>query len=70
MPEQGFSKAFIKELPITPEDIIGYFIFRKEESMKKKTGMWINHRKAVIVTVGDDVERIRQIKSGIEKRVR
>lgn len=38
--------------------------------MKKEVGLWIDHRKAVIVTIDDEVEVIREIKSNMEKHVR
>ncbi len=38
--------------------------------MKNKAGLWIDHRKAVIVTVTGGGEEIKQINSDIEKRVR
>jgi hypothetical protein len=38
--------------------------------MKKEVGLWIDHRKTVIVTFENDVEVIREIKSNMEKHVR
>lgn len=38
--------------------------------MKSKVGLWIDHRKAVIVTVTDEGEETKQITSDMEKRVR
>jgi hypothetical protein len=38
--------------------------------MKKRVGLWIDHRKAVVVTLTDQGEDIRQISSGMEKHVR
>jgi hypothetical protein len=38
--------------------------------MKSKVGLWIDHRKAVIVTVTDEGEEIKQITSNMEKHVR
>jgi len=38
--------------------------------MKKELGLWIDHRKAVIVTIENEVEVIREIRSNIEKHVR
>ena len=38
--------------------------------MKKEVGLWIDHRKAVIVTIEDDGEMIREIRSNMEKHVR
>jgi len=38
--------------------------------MKKEIGLWIDHRKAVIVIVTDDGEEIKKISSDMEKRVR
>lgn len=38
--------------------------------MKKEVGLWIDHRKAVIVTVSGETEEITQIASNMEKHVR
>ncbi len=38
--------------------------------MKKQVGLWIDHRKAVIVTIENEVEEIREIASNMEKRIR
>ena len=38
--------------------------------MKKEVGLWIDHRKAVIVIITDDGEEIKKITSDMEKRVR
>lgn len=38
--------------------------------MKKRVGLWIDHRKAVVVTLTEQGEDIRQISSGMEKHVR
>ena len=38
--------------------------------MKSKVGLWIDHRKAVIVTITDKGEETRQITSHMEKHVR
>jgi len=38
--------------------------------MNSKVGLWIDHRKAVIVTVAGEDEEINQINSNIEKHVR
>jgi hypothetical protein len=38
--------------------------------MKNKVGLWIDHRKAVIVTVTDAGEETQQITSHMEKHVR
>ena len=42
----------------------------KECVMKKKTGLWIDHREAIIVTLTDKDEQITRIKSDAEKQVR
>jgi hypothetical protein len=39
-------------------------------SMKTNVGLWIDHRKAVIVRLTDKVEKTRRIISGMEKHVR
>jgi hypothetical protein len=38
--------------------------------MKKKIGLWIDHREAVIVELTDKVEQITRIKSDAEKQIR
>ncbi len=38
--------------------------------MKKQAGLWIDHRKAIVVLVTDAGEEIKKIESGIEKHVR
>ena len=38
--------------------------------MKKETGLWIDHRKAVIVVVTDQGEETRLIKSKADKQLR
>ena len=38
--------------------------------MKKDVGLWIDHRKAVIVTVENEVESTQEIRSNMEKHVR
>jgi hypothetical protein len=38
--------------------------------MKRNVGLWIDHRKAVIVSLTDEVEKTRRIISGMEKHVR
>jgi len=38
--------------------------------MKKEVGLWIDHRKAVIVTMEDEIEVTLEIRSNVEKHVR
>ena len=38
--------------------------------MKTNVGVWIDHRKAVIVSLRDKEEEIREVSSGMEKHVR
>ena len=38
--------------------------------MKKRAGLWIDHRKAVIVIVADEGEEIKEIASNMEKHIR
>jgi stalled ribosome rescue protein Dom34 len=38
--------------------------------MEKQAGLWIDHRKAVIVLISDAGEQIKVVSSGLEKRVR
>ena len=42
----------------------------KKSHMKKEIGLWIDHRKAVIVIVTDEGEEIKKITSNMEKHVR
>ena len=37
--------------------------------MEKKAGLWIDHKKAVIVTITDDGEEIKEIQSNVERQV-
>ena len=38
--------------------------------MKRKVGLWIDHRKAVIISITGEFEEIKTIISGMEKHVR
>ena len=38
--------------------------------MKKEIGLWIDHRKAIIVIIKDEGEEIKKITSNVEKHVR
>lgn len=38
--------------------------------MKKQAGLWIDHRKAVVVLISDEGEEIKKVISGMEKHVR
>ena len=38
--------------------------------MKRNVGVWIDHRKAVIVSLGEKKEEIRELQSDMEKHVR
>ena len=38
--------------------------------MKKQIGLWIDHRKAVIVIVTEEGEELKKITSNMEKHVR
>ena len=38
--------------------------------MKREVGVWIDHRKAVIVTIENENEETREIRSNMEKHVR
>jgi hypothetical protein len=38
--------------------------------VKKEVGLWIDHRKAVIVSIENEVEEIQEIASNMEKRIR
>ena len=41
-----------------------------EKIMNRKVGLWIDHRKAVIVTIENEVEVTQEIRSNMEKRIR
>ena len=38
--------------------------------MKKEIGLWIDHRKAVIVIIKDEEEEIKKVTSNMEKHIR
>lgn len=38
--------------------------------MKTEVGIWVDHRKAVIVTIKNEIAETREITSGMEKHVR
>jgi hypothetical protein len=38
--------------------------------MEKEVGIWVDHRKAVIVTIKDEIAETREITSNMEKHVR
>ena len=38
--------------------------------MNKQAGLWIDHRKAIVVLITDEGEEVKKIESGIEKHVR
>lgn len=38
--------------------------------MKKKIGLWIDHREAVIIVLSDKEEQIIHVKSNVEKQIR
>lgn len=38
--------------------------------MSTKTGLWIDHRKAIVVVLTDTGEEIKQIESNVEKQLR
>jgi hypothetical protein len=42
----------------------------KEIFMKKDIGLWIDHRKAVVVIISDKEEEVKEITSHMEKHVR
>jgi hypothetical protein len=42
----------------------------KESLMKKQIGLWIGHRKAIIVIITEDGEEIKKIASNMEKHIR
>jgi hypothetical protein len=48
----------------------GVAVMDKENLMKKDIGLWIDHRKAVIVIVTEAGEELKKITSNMEKHVR
>ncbi len=42
----------------------------KEDSMKARVGLWIDHRKAIVVTITDEGEETGIVISAIEKQAR
>jgi hypothetical protein len=42
----------------------------REKSMKKNMGVWIDHRKAVVISLNGESDEIHSIASGVEKHVR
>ena len=38
--------------------------------MKRQAGLWIDHREAIVVFLGDNAEESKRIESGVEKHVR
>ena len=38
--------------------------------MKRQAGIWIDHRSAFVVFIGEDAEAMERIESGVEKHVR
>ena len=38
--------------------------------MKRKVGLWIDHRKAVIVFLAGEEEEMKQVRSSVEKQIR
>jgi hypothetical protein len=43
---------------------------REGENMTKRAGLWIDHRKAMVVIISEEGEEMQTIESGLEKRVR
>jgi stalled ribosome rescue protein Dom34 len=41
-----------------------------EKTVKKEVGLWVDHRKAVVVTINGDIEHIQEISSNADKHVR
>jgi len=49
---------------------VGFSRHRYGETMKREVGLWLDHRKAVIVIVTDEGEETKIIESNMEKHVR
>jgi stalled ribosome rescue protein Dom34 len=43
---------------------------KRIDLMKKRVGLWIDHRKAIVVIIKDEEEEIKKITSNMEKHVR
>jgi hypothetical protein len=41
----------------------------ESKAVKKQVGLWIDHRRTVVVTLSGDTEQTTQIASGVEKHV-
>jgi stalled ribosome rescue protein Dom34 len=60
-------------VPAHLNDIPDYYrihIHPKEKSMKSNVGVWIDHKKAVIVRIHDGVEEMHSLDSDMEQHVR
>jgi hypothetical protein len=42
----------------------------KEQLMKREVGLWIDHHKTVMVTIVNEKEEIREVRSNVEKSLR
>jgi hypothetical protein len=49
---------------------IGLIAQTKEQSMQGQAGVWIDHKEAFVVFVGEGGEKTERIESGMEKHVR
>ena len=61
-----FSRALMRGII----EIAGYIWYPEEKSMKTKVGLWIDHRKAIVVAVTDKGEELALIISKVEKQPR
>jgi hypothetical protein len=52
------------------QNVVFALLETTETLMKTKAGLWIDHAKAVIVTVTDKAEEIRLVRSNVEKQLR
>src|SRR6185295_822408 len=43
---------------------------KRKGFMKRQAGLWIDHREAIVVFIGDDAEETKRIESGVGKHVR
>jgi hypothetical protein len=44
--------------------------YATEKAMKRQAGLWIDHKEALVVFIGDAAEETRRIESNMEKHVR
>jgi hypothetical protein len=56
--------------PVRPDSVLSTSRSTKEKAMKTKVGLWIDHRKAIVVSVTDKGEEMGLVISKVEKQLR